>query len=275
MSLPEPSTAAGREGLAALRDDPSRALVALDFDGTLAPVVERPQDARPAQGALEAVGRLSRAVGGVVVLTGRPAEVVVDLGGLRAADGLDDLVVLGHYGLERWEAASGELRTPPAHPGVQELREPLAELVEGERGTHLEDKGASLAVHTRSAPDPAAALARLRDRLHEMASRHGLEAVPGKHVLELRPPGVDKGSALREEVESRGARAVLFAGDDVGDVPAFDAVRALRDEGVPGLLLVSEAEDTDPSVLEHADVRLDGPDAVVSFLADLARDLSR
>ena len=97
MPLTEPATAEGRLGLAALLAEPARSVVAVDFDGTLAPIVERPEDARPAAGAVEALVALAGSVGRLAVVTGRGAEDVVRLGGLDRVDGLR---VLGHYGLE-------------------------------------------------------------------------------------------------------------------------------------------------------------------------------
>src|SRR4029077_1807297 len=94
VPLPRPSTPEGLAGLDALLADPSHALVAADFDGTLAPIVARPQDARPYPGALPALTALAGAVGTVAVITGRPAPDAVALGGLEAVPGL---VVLGHY----------------------------------------------------------------------------------------------------------------------------------------------------------------------------------
>ena len=82
-STPEGLTPEGRAGLDALIADPSHALVAADFDGTLAPIVARPQDARPHPGALAALTALAGAVGTVAVITGRPAADAVALGGLE------------------------------------------------------------------------------------------------------------------------------------------------------------------------------------------------
>src|SRR5688572_25592746 len=119
-----PTTAAGREGLQALRARPSSALVALDYDGTLAPVVARPEQAVPAPGALDALVALAPRVGQLALVTGRPADVVVALAGLSAVDGLQ---VLGQYGAQRW--SSGGLDSPPPLPGVETARAALPALV--------------------------------------------------------------------------------------------------------------------------------------------------
>lgn len=204
--LPTPATAAGREGLDALLADPGRAVVALDFDGTLAPIVPDPDRARAHPDAVPALAALAPKVASIAVITGRPAEVAVHHGGFADVPGLDRLVVLGHYGAERWDAATGTLTTPEPHPGVAAVRAELPALLErsgpAARGTWTEDKGHAVAVHTRRAPDPQAAFDALRAPLTGLASRHGLIVEPGRMVLELRPPGMDKGAALRSYVHS-------------------------------------------------------------------------
>jgi trehalose 6-phosphate phosphatase len=260
--LPTVRTDAGRAGLAALRAAPERALVALDYDGTLAPVVDRPEDAVPAEGAVAALHALGARGVRVALVTGRPADVVVRLGGL---EGVPGLVVQGQYGAQRWEA--GRLTSPPELPGVAGLRERLPALL-APHGADLEDKGLSLVVHVRRAPDPAAALTALQPSLEELAAGAGLEAHPGRLVVELRPPGHDKAGALRALAEPAPS-AVLFAGDDVGDLAGFDAVEALRAEGVPGLLVCSASDEGPAELAARADVVVAGPAGVVALLASL------
>jgi trehalose 6-phosphate phosphatase len=141
----------------------------------------------------------------------------------------------------------------------------------GLRGVTIEDKGRAVAVHTRRAADPEAALAELREPLAKLAAKHGLVVEPGRMVLELRPPGMDKGHALSLFLAERAARSVLFAGDDLGDLAAFDAVRA---SGLPGVIVCSgSAEVTE--LAERADIVVDGPDGVVALLGELASAFSR
>jgi trehalose 6-phosphate phosphatase len=270
--LPRPGTAEGQAGLDALLASPEHALVAADFDGTLSPIVDHPGQARAHPGAVPALTALARTVGTVAIITGRPPAAAVRLGGLEAVPGL---VVLGHYGWQRWQ--DGQLTEPDSPPAVEAARAALPGLL-GEagaaEGTWIEDKTHALAVHTRRAADPDAALRRLSGPLGELAGRLGLAAEPGRFVIELRPPGVDKGAALTGLVRERAARSVLFCGDDLGDLPAFAAVRALRARGVPGCAVASASQES-PQVAAAADLVVDGPDGVVALLAALARALAR
>ncbi|MGW6880419.1 trehalose-phosphatase [Streptomyces goshikiensis] len=276
-SLPMPVTAAGREGLEALLRVPRRSVVALDFDGTLADIVPDPDQARAHAAAVPALSALAPEVASVAVITGRPAGVAVRYGGFAGVPGLEHLVVLGHYGAERWDAVSGIVHAPAEHPGVAAVRAELPGFLDGIgawRGTWIEEKGRALAVHTRRAADPDAAFAALREPLAELAARHGLMVEPGRAVLELRPPGMDKGVALTEYLAETGAEAVLYAGDDLGDLAAYAAVEKLRTDGLPGLLVCSGSAEV-PELAARADLVLPGPAAVASYLAELAATLKR
>lgn len=195
-------------------------------------------------------------------MTGRPADVVVELGGLADVPGL---VVLGQYGAQRW--SGGEVTSAPVLPGVQRAREALPALLDPE-GAVLEDKGLALVVHTRPSPDPAGALARLSGPVSAVAADAGLEVHPGRLVLELRPPGFDKRGALLSLCEPAPS-AVLFAGDDLGDLPAYDAVDELRQLGVPGVLVCSASDEGPAEIRERADLVVDGPAGVVELLSHL------
>jgi trehalose 6-phosphate phosphatase len=271
--LPAPTTPQGRAGLDALLAAPRQAVVVLDFDGTLAPIVPDPEQARAHPGAVPALARLAPRLGSVVVLTGRPARVAVEYGGFAAAPGLERLVVLGHYGAERWDAGHREVRGPGDDPGVAAAKAELPGLLEragAPVGTWVEEKGGrAVAVHTRRTADPQAAFDVLTPPMRELAERHGLLLEPGSMVLELRPAGVDKGVALTAYAREVGASAVLYAGDDLGDLAAYDAVDGLRAEGVPGVLVCSAGTGV-PALADRADLVLPGPAAVVGLLGALA-----
>jgi trehalose 6-phosphate phosphatase len=269
--LPVPRTAEGRAGLTAIQRDPGTALIAADFDGTLAPIVADPRDARADAAAVAALRGLAGLAGTLAVITGRPAGEAVELGGFNDVPGL---IVLGHYGWERWQ--DGELTAPPPPPGVAAARDRLPGILAGvgaAEGVRIEDKGSALAVHTRRAADPAGALAALREPLAGLAAGTGLVLEPGRLVLELRPPGMDKGSALTALAAERKSGAILFAGDDLGDLPAFGAVRALRSAGHPGLTVCSSSDEVS-EVAAEADLVVAGPGGLAALLGSLARSLA-
>lgn len=269
-SVPTPRTPAGAAGLDALLADPARALVAVDYDGTLAPIVDDPASARAQAGAAAAVERVAGAVGTVAIITGRPAGVAVELAGLQAGAG--NLLVLGHYGFERWDGQTGRVSTPPPPAGLALARQQLPDVLAAAgapAGTVIEDKGLAVAVHVRRTADPASAMEVLNEPLARLASTSGLHLEPGRMVLELRPSGMDKGHALTALVAERGARAVLFAGDDLGDVAAFDAVGALRAQGIAGITVWSASPEV-PSLAERTDLVVEGPAGIVAMLNGLA-----
>jgi len=270
--LPRPVTPEGQAGLDALLSSPRQALIGTDFDGTLAPIVADPQAARALPGAAPALRRLAQAVGTLAVITGRPAAEAVAYGGLDAVPGL---IVLGHYGWQRWQ--DGKLTGPDSPAAVQAARQALPGVL-GQAGapdgTWVEDKGHALAVHTRRAADPESALCLLRGPLGDLATRLGLTAEPGRMVIELRPPGVDKGTALTALVTERGADSVMYCGDDLGDLPAFAAVRALRAEGIQGCAVASTSPES-PQVAAVADLVVPGPEGIVALLLAIAAELGR
>jgi trehalose 6-phosphate phosphatase len=271
--LPEPTTREGRAGLAAILADPARALAAFDYDGTLSPVVADPASAVAEPGVVERLVELSSQVGSIAIVTGRPAQQAHDLGGLGDVRGLDRLTILGQYGLERWDASG--LQTVDPAPGVDELRRRLPDLLRslGLEDADVEDKRLAIVVHVRRLDDPDEAFARLVAPVTELAESLGLLAEPGRRVIELRPPGMDKGQALRSLVDETSATSVMFTGDDMGDLPAFAEVRRLREDGVPGLLVCSASAEVS-AVAEQADIVVDGPQGVAELIGELVAALS-
>lgn len=277
MSLLQPRTTAGAEALTALGASPKDALLAFDFDGVLSPIVRDPERAFVHPAAVAALSRITPLVGAVAIVTGRPASVVVRLGGFADHPELAGLRIIGQYGLERMDSPASEIRTPAPHPGVAGVRRDLPGVlaaVPAPDGTRVEDKGHALVVHTRPTADPDGAIALLERPLRQLATAHGLVAEPGRMVLELRAPGVDKGSALRSLVEETGASVVAYFGDDLGDLPAFGAVESLRTQGKVRGLLVCSGSDEVTEVAERADLVVDGVPGVAAFLDELAGRIS-
>ncbi len=275
-ALPSPTTAEGRAGLAAILRDPQSSLAALDYDGTLSHIAQRPEDATPAEGAPEALRLMAARLGSVVLISGRPCGQLLELTGLHSDPAGPALTILAQYGLQRWDGHSGQITSPPALPGVEGARRELAALLADPstpKGVSVEDKGQALVVHSRLTDDPAGVLDALSARLNRIAVHAGLEPHPARNALELRPPGYEKGGALMGFVQERGSRSVLFIGDDRGDLPAFEALKVLRTQGIPSLGVVSDSPEV-TGLREQADLVLAGPDAVVDFLHALAGRLS-
>lgn len=274
-ALWRPVTDAGRGFLDVAGQTPGSTLLALDFDGTLAAIVPDPQDSRFHDGAAAALARLG-GLGQIAIITGRGVETVRRLGELDGRPGLDRLVVLGQYGVERFDAASGFVDIPGAGDGIPAAKRALvallAELAAGGHpvgGVHLEDKGRAIGVHTRRADDPQTAFRLLAPRVVEIGERHGLHVEPGRSVIELRTSTLTKGDALRALVDETGATVVAMVGDDLGDLPAFELLAEFRAEGRTCCAVVSSSEEQ-PQLAELADVVCDGPDGVAAWLEALA-----
>ena len=271
MTLTFPRSEPGRRALQAVLDDPAHALLATDFDGVLAEIVDDPGSAVGDEDAMAALGRIGARVGQVVVITGRPALTAVRLGRLRGRPGLDRLVVLGQYGVERWDAATDELIDPPPPEGIEALAAELPALVDrlGLSAVTVEDKGRARVLHTRRLPEPAEALQRLREPVTDLAERHGLTVEPGKNVLEIRDAGQDKGAALRSIVAETDATSAIYIGDDLGDLPAFHAIRAFSEDGFAALGICSASVEQD-ALIAVSDLVVDGVPGVAAWLTALA-----
>ena len=277
MDVLDPQAQARYDAVAAVARE---VVVAVDFDGTLAPIVDDPAQAwiHPDGPAVLAV--VAARVRAVAVVTGRPARQVVRLGRLeQVADELQPgarLLVRGQYGNEHWDSTTRELSTPDPPAGLVAFLDELPYLLaeEGAADAFVEEKGLAVAVHTRRLPDAAAALARVEPRLAEAAQRHGLGLEPGRFVLEVRSPGMHKGLALHQVVADCDAGGVLFFGDDLGDLEAFRAAEELRGQGLPALLVCSGSTE-EQALAEVSDLVVDGPEGVLALLRRLADDAGR
>jgi trehalose 6-phosphate phosphatase len=271
----------GEQQYAALVRAADDVAVGLDFDGTLAPIVDHPEDAYIHTGAPEVLVALAGQVRAVAVVTGRPAQQVLDLGvleevGRAIGEGGRELFVLGQYGNERWTSSSRRVVSPEPPPGLGAFAAELPRLLSRADAAEawIEEKGLAVAVHTRRLEDPQAAYDRLLPVLSEAATSHDLDVEPGRAVIEVRAHGMHKGAAVHQLVEELGLRGMVFCGDDLGDVEAFKAVEELRGQGLPGLLVCSaSAEQT--ALTDLADVVVEGPGGVLGMLRELTGDIER
>ncbi|MDX6490308.1 MAG: trehalose 6-phosphate phosphatase [Gaiellaceae bacterium] len=233
------------DALARLSEDPARAAVFLDVDGTLAPIVARPELAEVPEETRAELRRLVERYAVVACVSGRSGEEA------RRLVGVEGVVYVGVHGLEL---------APEAERWRETLR-PFAQL----DWPWLEDKGLTVALHWREAADEQAARAEL-DRVAERAEEAGLEARWGRKVLELRPPvEADKGTAVRTLLKERGLRRALYAGDDTTDLDAF---RGLDGIEVAVRIAVVSAE-APPGLREGADLVVASPVELLELLRRL------
>jgi trehalose 6-phosphate phosphatase len=249
-----------------LRAALSSALVALDFDGTLAPISPHPDDARPLAGALQIL-RDVRATGATLaVVTGRTVASLLRVSGFGVVPGI---VIYGTHGAERWQG--GELRTPAIPAGLQELRLSLPGLLTSiahDRHLWIEDKGLSLVIHARLTAEPERVLELLRAPVDKVAAAAGLGVRPGKEVLEICIPGIDKGTAIRELINDDTA-AAFYAGDDLGDLPAMTEVNAWAQRSGRPKLTVGVSPRGRGLIAEQADVTVPDPQSLLMLLRQI------
>ena len=245
--------------VAPLRAHPSRGAVLCDIDGTLAPIVAMPEEARVLPAALAALERLTGRYALVACVTGRPAAEA------RMLVPIDAVAISGNHGLEVWRAGEVHLAPQAAkyltaiHEALQVVRNDglLPEL-----GCHVEDKGITFSVHFRNSPRADHARRYLEAQIVPQMERAGLSASFGRMVLEVRPPvPLDKGSAVKRLRGRRRITGLLFCGDDRSDIDAF------REATVR---IAVRSDEAPPELLELADAVIDGPAAVVEMLEHLA-----
>jgi trehalose 6-phosphate phosphatase len=275
-----PAPITGAQALARARDDLQRRplLVVSDFDGTLSQIVQDPWAATILAPARRALRRLAGLPGvTVVILSGRTASDVVErarVGGAR---------YLGNHGLEagrlgrRRRAGSLVVESDPAHEvfagRVERLADEVAREID-EPWLIVERKGPSVAFHYRAAPDLAAAAARVSRAVDRLDPEAQFARLPGRRVLELRPPGATaKGKATERLLDEIRPAVAFVLGDDRSDAEAFEALRHARDTGTTrGLALAVQAHaEAPPEVARAADVLLASPAEAARFLGGLAR----
>jgi len=242
----------------------------IDFDGTLAPIVDDPAAARPFPGALDLLAALAECFAAVALVSGRPAAYLAEHAPARGVR------YFGLYGLQ--EIRDGELFVDPRLLEARDAVEAAAADVRAHdavraSGAHLEDKTYAVGVHLRRVSEPERWSAHVAGAAEQIARQHGLEVVPGRLVWELRPAvSSDKGDAVRSIVAEVNARGVAVIGDDIGDLPAFAAAAGLGAQGMPFLRVAVRSAETPPELLAAADLVVDGPDGVRSWLEGLLRD---
>jgi trehalose 6-phosphate phosphatase len=250
--------------------EPAAAAVLCDFDGTLAPIVDRPELARVPDAARVALARIADRYALTAVVSGRRATVA------RELVGLEKLTYIGNHGYELLLPNAPEAR---AAPELGSRGAAAAEFVAGlDRseldlvGLRVEDKGPIVALHWRGAADIAGAQD-LAERIGAAAVEHGLVLHRGRMVLELRPSDdVDKGTAIESLLYGTEAAVALYAGDDRTDLDAFEALDRLEASGrLAAAVRIGVASPEGPSeITARADLTVEGPGELIPVLAALA-----
>jgi len=231
----------------ALAAEPRQAAVLLDADGVLAPIVDRPEDARVPKDVLAELVRLVPRYGLVACISGRPRgqlETLVPVAGVE---------LVGEHGLELSDEAAAWAQ------GIAEFGRSF--------DWPAEQKALSVSFHFRRADDEAAARAYLT-RVADAAVRQGLVPRWGRKVLEVRPPvAADKGTAVRALLARSGLRRALYAGDDSTDLDAFVG---LCEAGLElGVRVAVDSSEAPAGLLEAADVVVAGPEGMLALLRSL------
>jgi trehalose 6-phosphate phosphatase len=234
------------DALRRLAAEPASAALFLDIDGVLAPIVERPEDARVPPETRKELRRLGELYALVACVTGRPSEVA------REIVGVDGLTYVGEHGLE-------------LDPEAQKWAEPIHGFAVEVPWVDIEAKPLSVAFHYRSAPDPEVA----REQLESVAAAAldlGFRTRWGRMVLEVLPPvDASKGTAVRHLLATSGLRRALYAGDDTTDLDGFSVL-----DGLEVAVRVAVVSAEGPTELgERADVLVGSTDAFLELLSQL------
>ncbi|MDP9233438.1 MAG: trehalose-phosphatase, partial [Actinomycetota bacterium] len=226
---------------------PQNAGVFLDFDGTLSEIAHLPSDARPVAGTRHLLEDMARRFALVAVVSGRSAHQLlewlgpgVEIWGVHGAErSLDGAVVLSARA-EPYAELMQRVKND-AEAAISETDLP---------GVVIEDKGVMIGLHFRAAADVEAARVALDRLAGELASRHGLLRAGGRLAFELRPPlEFTKAAVVLERSRELGLQAAAFVGDDRVDLPAFDALDILAEEGVATLRVAVDSNEAPPELL--------------------------
>jgi trehalose 6-phosphate phosphatase len=234
------------DAVSRLADDPRRAAILLDVDGALAPIVPRPEDARVPPETQAELRRLHRRYALVACVSGRAGADA------RNVVGVPELVYVGNHGLEL---------DADADEWTERLRRFMADV----EWPAVEDKGLTVSLHYRNAPDQEGA----RHELEQVAARAcdaGFVARFGRKVLELLPPlEADKGTAIASLLAAHRLQRALYAGDDTTDLDAFRALDALE----LGIRVAVASAEGPPELEEAADLVVEDPAALLELLRRL------
>jgi trehalose 6-phosphate phosphatase len=268
--MPVPSVETISDALRPLTERPDQAAVLCDIDGTLAPIVERAEEATVPEATSRLLARIARRYRVVACISGRgaaEARRIVGVGGIAYA---------GSHGAELLLPGQSQAELVPAFATwadrvrgfALERDSPALRMMR----VRIEDKGAIMAFHWRGARDEAAARTRI-EAIAAEAEGAGFWTHWGRKVLEIRPPvPIDKGQAVRELLRRSPVRAAVFGGDDATDLDVFDLLGELcSEEALETAVCVGVHSDEGPAaIVERADLVVEGTQGFVQVLEVLA-----
>jgi trehalose 6-phosphate phosphatase len=250
-----------------------RAGLVTDIDGTISPIVARPEEAMVLPEARRALEGLTRHLTRVAVVTGRSVDDA------RHMVDIDGLTYIGNHGLEVFMHGRAEI-VPEARPWVPRLAAVLAEVHDKlapdlRDGVIFENKGATASLHYRLTPDPDAARPLLLEILARCVATSGIRVEEGRRVINLMPPlMVSKGSAVTWMVKEHALDRVAYLGDDITDAHAFRALDVLRQSGAVKTLSIGVVgPETAPSVRQLCDASVPSVTAVAELLCNVLEGL--
>jgi trehalose 6-phosphate phosphatase len=239
-----------------------------DIDGTLAPIVPRPEDARVTARCRELLRRLRDRGVRVAFVTGRPLDMA------RKMTELDGAAYAANHGLEFWVDGRAETADGvPEYVGL--VGQVLSEAGDLDAaGVQIEGKGPGVAFHYRRASGVQAARAAILKAIESPTAVERFNVLEGRKVFELRPKiEASKGTATRILAERLGVKSIVCVGDDRTDIDMFHAVSALRDEGISGKSVAVLSPEVAPDLLDAADYAVHGVEGVEWLLAEILKAL--
>jgi trehalose 6-phosphate phosphatase len=237
-----------------------------DIDGTISPIVARPEEAAVLPEARNTLEGLRDKLDVVAVVTGRS---VADA---RRMVGVDGLMYIGNHGLEVYRNGHPEI-VAEAKPWVARLAELLRQVNLNldpalRSGVIVENKGVSASIHYRLTPDPDEARLHLLELLARGTQTTGIRVEEGRRVLNLLPPlNINKGTAVTRLVTEHKLEGVVYVGDDITDAHAFQALQVLRQtQHLATLSIGVVGPETPEAVRQHADAAVPSVTAVAQLL---------
>lgn len=233
-----------------------------DFDGTLSPIVDQAETAQLSPRIEALLKEMVTHISMLAIISGR------EINDLRKRIHFTEAKLIGNHGMEKWidgrrVLADGVEEDQSAIASVSaHLEERIAE------GVWLENKGLSLSLHYRSAKDPQKFKQEQLLEMQKLANRYGLRLSEGRMIFEFKVNvDVNKGDALNDLAQENELNALIYIGDDITDMAAFAACKALRKKGIKAYGIGVKSEESDPQVVASADYFLEGLTEVEDLLS--------